>query len=150
MIHEFFCIEPNIGGVKRVARPLEIAPGPVLEVWRKMCKWNTSLDERAIGEFYDTNKLYYLIDEIGLAWATFHNNSVEGHFVFWDGRLRGREPIIKGMADFAMDVARVDRLWVMVPKKERMILRFLWRCGFEVDGEQDGLVRVSIQHSRRK
>jgi hypothetical protein len=146
----FVCNEPDIFAV-RVAERLVPEPATVIPVWRSLVHWNPKLQSQDLKELYRQDKIHYRIDNVGLVWATLHPDKdfVEGHFVFWDGRLRGREGLVAGMARVAMDLADVDRTEITIPNSERMILRFLQRAGFTVEPEVYGYCRTYILRSRK-
>lgn len=146
MTYLFTCPEP--GGMKvRVVTEVAQTPQTILPLYRKLATWNKGLGPEAIGQFYDTTKKFWSVDDVGLLWSTWHGEAgLEGHFVFWDGRLRGREGLVRSMAAIAMSLAKVKRLWVIVPQDKKMILNFLWRVGFSIDFEYRGLCKVYMNH----
>lgn len=142
----FFCREPKTEGLIRTARRLYPLPSKVVPLWDRIIKWNPEVDPAGIGEFYNPLKVFYTVDDVGLVWCTLHpgTDEVEGHFIFWDGRLRGRQSLIRGLCGLAMDIAQVDKLAIYIPRKEKMILAFLFRCGFSMEYEQEGVCKVYI------
>lgn len=143
---QFVCSEPHNPPRIRIATRLDPCPTNVVPLWRALTQWNPSLQADAIGEFYNPLKVFYSIDDVGLAWCTLHpgESEVEGHFIFWDGRLRGRQGLVRGLCNEAMEIAGVDKLSISVPRKEKMILAFLFRLGFTMEYEQDGVCKVYI------
>lgn len=150
MTYLFTCNEPDVTKVRMVTE-VEKIPANILPLYYRIAAWHGHHGPEIIGQFYDEAKRFYLVDNVGLLWSTNRGDTgLEGHFVFWDGRLRGREGLVRGMATVAMDLAGKNRLWVIVPREKTMILKFLWRVGFTMEYEYRGLCKVYINHPSRR
>lgn len=146
----FACNEPNGARIRRVSR-LDPMPRTVVPLFKKLRAWNPKLAPAQIAELYRQDKIYWTVDDVGLIWLTLHPAfPVEGHFVFWDGRLRGREKLVRGMADVAMELAASPVLWCKVPTQHHMLRAFLTRVGFTENVLGDGWSNMTLQNPTRR
>lgn len=139
----FACKEPKATRL-RVVQEVEPTPATVTKLYDRLQRWNPSLGPDVIPEFYSESKKFWTVDDVGLLWSTVSDDDLEGHFVFWDGRLRGREALIHRMAQEFMAMYGRDSLTVWVPSARKMLLQFLFRCSFFVDYVQGDLCKVKI------
>lgn len=58
----------------------------------------------------------------------------EGHFVFWDGKGRGRENLAKQVAIWLYYRYKLHRMTAMVPLNQKGTIRFTERLGFKREG----------------
>lgn len=143
-VYIFACQEPKSNGRLRVVKKLDMEPKLATYLYERMRSWNPKLESDSISEFYREDKIHWLVDNVGLLWSTKCGDQLEGHFVFWDGRLRGREMMIRRMAQIFMERLQSDRLVVFVPRAKKMLLSFLFRSGFSMERETDGLCKIYI------
>lgn len=92
-------------------------------------------------EFYRLDKLYWVVDDVGLMFATMAGDV---HVFFWDKRLRGREDLAKTMMLVSMGIFGLPEAWTTIPETERAVLAFAKRIGFTEQNRQDGLVKLTF------
>lgn len=65
-----------------------------------------------------------------------------GHFVFWDGRGRGREPLTMKIAHWFFVRYNLHRISAMIPENQKGTIRFTQRLGFKREGvKREGTIR---------
>jgi RimJ/RimL family protein N-acetyltransferase len=68
--------------------------------------------------FWRTEHLFYVVDDfVGVLALTniYYPYDALMHFTFFDGRLRGRETIIRGMIEYVFDKYKFNRLSAEIP-----------------------------------
>ena len=66
----------------------------------------------------------------------------DAHFVFWDGRGRGKERLSLRVAKWLFARYRLHRMTAMVPLNQKGTIRFMKRLGFEEEGtKREGTLR---------
>lgn len=124
------CTEPD-GMVQRTVRPLEARDIPWVYARIKESLASRGREalgiEQALYEFMRLDKLYWVVDDVGLIIATVAGDV---HIFFWDKRLRGREQLCKIIARVIMEIFDRDFVWTEIPKTERAVLAFAKRIGF--------------------
>lgn len=108
-------------------------------------KGRTLTPETALQEFYRLDKLYWVVDDVGLLIATMAGDV---HVFFWDKRLRGREELAKTMLLVSMSILNLDEAWTTIPETERAVLAFAKRVGFKDEGMQDGAVKLTFKRGQ--
>lgn len=141
--YTFECPEPE-GVRKRHVRPLELQDMP--RVYQEMLAHHVSKGanlspETAWEEFHRLDKLYWIVDDVGLLFITMGGDS---HVFFWDRRLRGREGLVKTMLRVSMEIFDLEEAWTTIPRTGRIILAFAKRLGFVEQEERDGLIKLTF------
>lgn len=110
------------------------------ELGKPLPPWQT------LGLFYEANRLYWLVDDVGLIFAIFDSDHSAGvHITFWDRRLRGREYLCRSLAELVLERPGMCYLHTSIPETSRATLAFAKRIGFEpVMTGEDGMVRLVI------
>lgn len=142
-MHEFLfaCNEPD--GVRiRCVKPLR--PDDIPRVYASirashLARGKDLPPDVAAHEFARVDKLYWTVDDVGLLIA---NTAGDVHVFFWDKRLRGREGLCRGMAHVFMAIIERSSVWTQIPEKERAVIAFAKRVGFEQTEIKDGLVTL--------
>ena len=66
----------------------------------------------------------------------------DAHFVFWDGKGRGKERLSLRVAKWLFARYRLHRMTVMVPLNQKGTIRFMKRLGFKEEGvKREGTLR---------
>lgn len=103
----------------------------ILDLHRAMQKPEPPLS--AVEFFRQPERTSWVVDNVGLIFAVRdlpHRASV--HIVFWDRRLRGRETLCRGLADYVIHRWGLDYLYTTIPRTSKATLAFCQRIGFEV------------------
>jgi hypothetical protein len=139
----FTCDEPK-GQVIREVRALAATDIPF--VYAQMA---SSFAERgkaclpwedALKEFMRLDKLYWVVDDVGLIIA---NQAGDVHVFFWDKRLRGREGMCRALVLIICEFYDRDFVWTKIPITERAVIAFAKRIGFqEKQSASAGLVTL--------
>lgn len=134
----FHCPEPKGARLRRV-RELERTPQQIQWVMEKMSGVPSFFMGQScwssIDELYDDKKVFFLVDDVGIICVA--PNRVEimpnahVHITFWDGRLRGREGLCRGLAREVLNAYSLSYLWTAIPDSSKMILAFAKRVGFK-------------------
>jgi hypothetical protein len=92
----------------------------------------------------DPDNLFFQVDNVGLIAVFPHTErSLHAHITFWDGRLRGRERLCRNLAEFVCGVSR-KFLITAIPEKNRAVLAFARRAGFEEGYRNNGIVVLNF------
>lgn len=68
-----------------------------------------------------------------------------GHFVFWDGRGRGKEPLAMAVAKWFFDRYHLRRITAEIPENQKGTIRFTERLGFKKEGvKREGTLRHGV------
>jgi hypothetical protein len=115
----------------------------IIDLHRRLAKPEPPLEE--IASFCQPQRTTWLVDDVGLVFADRDlpwRASV--HIVFWDGRLRGRETLCRGLADYAIHRWDLSYICTNIPKTSRATLAFAKRVGFEVaQMDPDGMIHLA-------
>lgn len=102
----------------------------ILDLHRELQKPEPPL--ATVERFRDENRVSWRVDDVGLIFAVFDRPSrASVHIVFWDRRLRGREVLCRGLADYIIHKWELDYLCTTIPRTSRPTLAFARRIGFE-------------------
>lgn len=90
---------------------------------------------------WQTNNLFYIVDDFtGMLSLTniFHPHDALMHFTFYDGRLHGREALIKGMIKYVIDNYGFNRLSAEIPAYvSKGVLSFVSdKIGLRLEGKK--------------
>jgi hypothetical protein len=139
----FTCNEPG-GPVVRNVRTLAASDIPFVyakmkesfaERGRECIPW-----EDALYEFMRLDKLYWVVDDVGLIIA---NKAGDVHVFFWDKRLRGRESMCRAMVMVVCEFYDRDSVWTTIPITERAVIAFAKRVGFQEQSVSAGWVTLT-------
>ena len=96
-----------------------------------------------VAVYRQPERISWLVDDVGLIFAVFDRlTRASVHICFWDRRLRGREVLCRGLADWLIHKFRLDYLCTAIPRTSRATLAFAERIGFERVTEIDGIVHL--------
>ena len=85
----------------------------------------------------------WLVDDVGLIIAVRDKpHRAQVHIVFWDRRLRGREVLCRGVADYAIHRWHLAYICTTIPETSRATLEFAKRVGFEEVLRENGEVHL--------
>lgn len=137
----FSCPEPGGTRVRRVremnrtheevARVLALSKGVPNLFAKQTCF-------QSIDNLYDPNKVYFLVDDVGIIAAVPDGlGAAHVHITFWDRRLRGREALCRGVARWLLQNLNLTVLWTVIPQASRTTLAFARRLGFIERKHQD-------------
>lgn len=101
--------------------------------------------EVAQQEFYRLDKLYWVVDDVGLMFVSMAGDA---HVFFWDKRLRGREEMARTMLRVSMTIFSLAEAWTTIPETERAVLAFAKRVGFKDQGTHEGLVKLTFERGQ--
>lgn len=110
------------------------------ELGKPLPPWQT------LGFFYEPNRIYWLVDDVGLIFAVFDTeHSANVHITFWDRRLRGREGLCRGLARMVLDRPGMCYLHTAIPEGSRATLAFAKRIGFEpILKDEAGIIHLVL------
>lgn len=141
------CKEPE-GFVTRKVVPFKYSIESLRWLWEKLSKIDALFDDdnpndidtfilamldiRDDGTF-SPNGLAWIVDDVGIIRITDieAGNKAQVHITFWDGRLKGREPILRYLLAHAMDLFELDHVYAIVPVANRSLLFATERFGFK-------------------
>lgn len=81
--------------------------------------------------------LFYEVgDDVGLVSISDVIPRLSGtiKFAFFDHKLRGKEAVVREIADDTIRKLKLERLTAMEPSKRETTCNFLMRCGFKLEG----------------
>jgi hypothetical protein len=89
-------------------------------------------------------RISWLVDDVGLIFAVFDKpGRASVHICFWDRRLRGRETLCRGLADWLIHKFHLRYLYTSIPFTSGPTLEFAKRIGFEpVEYTKDHIVNL--------
>lgn len=100
--------------------------------------------ETVLFEVLEQDEKEETLDKVGVVYADhlIPGFRAEGHFIFWDYRLAGRQSLLLCvMAEF-MDLFHLERLDVEVPINAYAALRRVQKMGFLIEGRRRKAVKV--------
>jgi hypothetical protein len=137
------CKEPK-GDVERSIYPFVFSEENVRKFWNQAKKYPQIFGKDTIGDIEDflnmffyldgeglwqTNNLFYVVDDfVGMLSLTniYHPTDALMHFTFYDGRLRGRENLVKEIIKYVMSTYEFNRLSAEIPAYvSKSTLKFL-------------------------
>lgn len=91
----------------------------------------------------ESTGLIWQVDDVGIIYLTSIRPGIEaeGHFSFWDQRLKGREPLIRAMLKKAFEDYKFHRIVAHIPLYAKPVLAFVERVGFIKEGRMREAVR---------
>ena len=150
----FVCNERK-GDVERVVRPLNWTIEDIRTFWEKAKPHKVLFWQEIDNDFQkfiecffyqdsdgslQANGLFYVVDDfVGLLYITDIRPMVDAqcHFVFFDGGLRGRKPLVAGMLKVIFETYKFHRLSVEIPVYSRKALfNFTESLGFQFEGKR--------------
>ena len=82
-------------------------------------------------EFLKDENKFFLVDDVGAAAVLpDEKGSAHVHITFWDGRLRGREALMRELAIQVKDQMKLDTLYTAIPVDSHSVIAFAIRVGF--------------------
>ena len=149
IILECECREPG-GTVVRTVRLGHLSVERMKFLWDKLSKFDVLFNDFVKGDFEafvrhfivqvdgqpEPAGLLWDIDDVGIILV---NNivpfeSASAHFVFWDGRFRGRENLIREMLKYGFKTYKFRRIKVEVPLYAQHTKEVVERIGFIQEG----------------
>lgn len=114
----------------------------ILDLHREMGKPEPPLS--TVELYRQEGRITWLVDFVGMMFAVLDRpNRASVHIVFWDRKLRGREVLCRGMADYIIHRWHLDYICTSIPLTSAPTLAFALRIGFEeVMTEEDGMVHL--------
>jgi hypothetical protein len=114
----------------------------ILSLHRSMGKPEPPLS--TVELFRQPERVSWLVDDVGLIFAVFDRpGRASVHIVFWDRRLRGREILCRGLADWMIHKWDLNYLCTSIPATSRATLAFAEKIGFEeVTRDLNGMVHL--------
>lgn len=107
-----------------------------LEVQDKMNEVNNFLSKSMVVNtemLLDEKNQFYLIDDVGVAVVLpYKEHSAHVHITFWDRRLRGKEELMKKLAEHCMAESDLQYLFTAIPTKAGAVIAFAKRVGFKI------------------
>lgn len=81
-------------------------------------------------------------DQIGLAYITkvIPLHDANAHFVVWNSRVRGTEPIFKCLIRWTFEHYNLQRITAEIPVYQHGVIRFARRLGFVEEGQRRNAV----------
>lgn len=123
---------------------LELTPEKVKSLWEKLNVIEGLFDDYSKGNFQvflsalqDRNSVWLeRTDGNGLLYLTQVRPglSAQGHVVFWDKRLRGREDFTLETLLWLMDMLKLQKVNVWLPTYAKAAIAFTKRVGFKFEG----------------
>lgn len=84
---------------------------------------------------YNENAMWMLVDTVGLVGIDMRTVLMPNiHVVFWDKRLRGREPIGRAICDWVLEFFSAPVITTQMPASSKATLAWTKRVGFEITG----------------
>lgn len=144
------------GDIDRSVYPFVFSEENIKKFWEQSKKYPQIFGKQTIGTiedflniffyldpegFWKTENLFYVIDDfVGMLSLTniYHPHDALMHFTFWDGRLRGRENIIKEMMTYVINTYEFNRLSAEIPAYvSKSTLQFVSnRIGLTLEGKK--------------
>lgn len=122
----------------------------LLDLFAKMQQVPNFLEGRnPLGVFLSDGVEVLEIDDVGVLVAVGlgENDSAHAHVTFWDGRLRGREPISRAVAELVMQAYGLSSVWTAIPEVAKQVLAFAERVGFKRFYQSDGKIGLRLERS---
>lgn len=149
------CEEPE-GDVARTVRLAPLTPEFILEVWGRIAPFPTLFNEHIRGP-QDFIRMFigreegqivargilWLVDDVGIMFLTniYPGFQATAHVTFWDRRLKGREPLMRKMLQYAFREYGFHRIVAEVPLYARPLFQMIPRVGFKKEGRARKVVR---------
>lgn len=103
----------------------------ILDLHRALKAPEPPLDTVAL--YRQPERISWLVDDVGLIFAVFDKpGRASVHICFWDRRLKGREVICRGLADWLIHKYHLNYICTSIPASSKPTLRFAEDVGFEV------------------
>lgn len=114
----------------------------ILDLHRELKAPEPPLETVAL--YRQPERITWLVDDVGLIFAVFDKpGRASVHIVFWDRRLRGREILCRGLADWVIHKFGLNYLCTSIPVTSGPTLGFAERIGFErVMQDDQGMVHL--------
>jgi hypothetical protein len=113
----------------------------ILDLHRRLQKPEPPLETVAL--YRQPERITWLVDDVGMIFAVFDKpGRASVHIVFWDQRLKGREVLCRGLADWLIHKFRLNYICTSIPVTSRPTLRFARDIGFEEAVTWEGMVHL--------
>lgn len=92
-----------------------------------------------VGDELEANGIVWEIDDVGILFLRDIRPglSADGHFTYWDRRLKGREELLRQMLRYVFDTFKFHRIYVEVGLyAAHSVGAYLTRVGFKKEGRQ--------------
>lgn len=88
----------------------------------------------------------FLVDNVGAFFVGPYRRDgmPDGHMVFWDRVLRGREQMARAMARYAASDCGSPGIWTAIPNEAKVVLAFAKRVGFKVEAVGENLTLMTL------
>ena len=129
--------------VVRSVRPMVLNGEDIVRLWFKLSKFPilfASPQETNFRNFVrilqDPYTVLLEVDDIGMFMISDLTPGVEAkiHISFWDSRLSGREPLLRELTKWVLDVLHVRRVSAPIRADARAMRAFMDRVGFYFEG----------------
>lgn len=136
------CVEPE-GTVERIVREAPLTIERLRRMWENLSQFRVLFNEQIkdFDSFISTliyqdaagnikpRGLFWEVDDVGLIYLTdiVPGFQADGHFTFWDRRLRGRDLLLLEMAKYLITEFELHRLVCRVPLYSQPTLRYVER-----------------------
>ena len=152
---EFECVERG-RSIVRTVRPAEITEENLHRWYLNLKDFKTLFNDHVEGSFenflgqflekvpngFVPTGYFWEVDGVGLIrLSDVSDVEAKAHIAFWDGRLNGRETLIRGMAEHLFSTSELHRLVAEVPMYALPLLGFVERVGFRKEGTLREAVR---------
>lgn len=142
VLFEAQCFEGE-GSVTRKARPMILTSDDVVNLWFKLRQFPilfASPQETNFKNFVSLIQDEYSVlvefGDVGMAMVSGIVPGIEAkiHISFWDSRLKGREPLIRELVRWTLDVFGVRRVSMPIRADARAMRAFAERVGLYFEG----------------
>lgn len=150
------CTEPKIGEVVRSVYPFIFSEDNIKTFWNRASKYPQvfgrlvppSIEEFLNMFFYldgeglwKTNNLFYVVDDfVGMLSLTniSHPDDALMHFAFYDGRLQGREQLLRDTISYVINTYDFHRLSAEIPLyASKGVMKFISnKVGLKMEGRK--------------
>lgn len=131
LVLDAICNEKH-GTVKRSVWEVDSLPERMQTISAMLAVRNFA--ERRYSRLLSHDTILYKIDDVGCVGVlnVIPGRSAEVHFTFWDGRMRGRETLLRSLAEGVLRTHRLVFLHTSIPNNLVAVRAMAGRIGFSL------------------
>lgn len=138
----YYCGGPD-DAIRKVT---EVPPSKELEQYLSSRLQAGKTPLKDVGMIWHNGVRLFQVDTVGMLIQGFvtYNDMIDVHIVFWDRRLRGREPMCRSMAQLVASEGGFAGVWTAIPQDAAATLAFAKRVGFRQERTVNGIAVLTL------